>query len=367
MTEQRQGDEHRQAQHSLAAPLALPCGVVLKHRLAKAAMSDSLGNGAGDPSEAQARLYERWAEGGAALSIIGEVQGDPRFPEKPGNLVFNGDSHRGALHALVRRGSVGGAQLWPQLGHAGALSDPEISQPKGPSPLSLDGLRCAGMTLADIEHLPALYAGAARIARDAGFGGVHIHAGHGFLLSQFLSPLFNHRDDAYGGAIEARCRIVLEVIAAVRRAVGPALAIGIKINATDQLDGGLTGEDAVAVVRLLDRASVDLIDISGGTYFPGAPASSEGVSRNGPYFLDFARRAKAVTQVPLMLTGGFTTRQQAAAAVAGGAVDVVGLARAMALDVELANTWLGEAGGDPAFPSALGGNNRIPSSSKNAT
>ncbi len=336
--------------HVLGRSLELPCGAVLKNRIAKSAMSDSLGDGAGDPTEAQVRLYERWAEGGAALSVIGEVQGDPRFPEKPGNLVFGAHSDRQAIQSLATRGTIDGAHLWPQLGHAGALSHAPISEPKGPSALNLEGLRCAGLSIEEIEALPPLYARTAAFAKDAGFGGVHIHAGHGFLLSQFLSPLFNRRSDGYGGSIEARCEIVLRVIDDVRRSVGTDFPIGIKINSTDKLEGGLTEDDALAVVGLLDRSSIDLIDISGGTYFPGAKASSDGVSDSGPYFLDFARRAKRTTKVPLMLTGGFQTRDQAVDAVASGAVDMVSSARAMVLDPRLAAAWLTEEGGDPDFP-----------------
>ena len=336
--------------HVLGRALELPCGATLKNRIAKSAMSDSLGNGEGDATEAQARLYERWAEGGAAVSIIGEVQGDPRFPEKPGNLVFGPGTDRQAIRSLVSRAVIEGAHLWPQLGHAGALSHPPISQPKGPSALDMEGLQCAGMSGEDIQALPGMYARTAAYAQDAGFSGVHLHAGHGFLLSQFLSPLFNRRSDGYGGSIEARCRIVLEVIADVRRAVGPSFPIGIKINSTDKLEGGLTEDDALEVVRLLDQTSVDLIDISGGTYFPGAKASSDGVSASGPYFLAFARRAKGVTDVPLMLTGGFERREQAVEALTGGAADMVSLARAMVLNPRLAEAWLSEAGGDPEFP-----------------
>lgn len=335
---------------ALRSSLELPCGAVLKNRLAKSAMSDSLGNGEGDPTEAQVRLYERWAHGGAAVSIIGEVQGDPRYAEKPGNLVFGPQTDRQAIRSLVSRAVIGGAHLWPQLGHAGALSHLPISQPKGPSALDIDGLQCAGMSGEEILELPGMYAKTAAYAKNAGFSGVHVHAGHGFLLSQFLSPLFNRRDDGYGGSIEARCRIVLEVIAEVRRAVGPSFPVGIKINSTDRLEGGLTEDEALEAVRLLDRTSVDLIDISGGTYFPGAKASSEGSSTGDPYFLEFARRAKEVTDVPLMLTGGFERREQAVDALTDGAVDMVSLARAMVLNPRLAETWLTADGGDPEFP-----------------
>ena len=200
----------------LDRPLELPCGAILKNRLIKSAMSDSLGDGAGNPTEAQIRLYERWAEGGAALSLIGEVQGDSRYPEKPGNLVLAPDCNLQAMQALSRRGSANGAHIWPQLGHAGALSHLPISLPRGPSALNVEGLRCAGMSLEDIRELPGIYARAATFAKDAGFSGVQIHAGHGFLLSQFLSPLFNRRMDAYGGPVAGRFRIISEIIDAVR-------------------------------------------------------------------------------------------------------------------------------------------------------
>lgn len=334
----------------LGRPLELPCGVVLKNRLTKSAMSDSLGDGKGDATEAQARLYERWAEGGAALSLIGEVQADPRYPEKPGNLVLGPDTDQKALRSLARRGATDGAHIWPQLGHAGALSHLPISRPMGPSPLDIEGLQCTGMTIEDIGELPGIYARAASIAKAAGFGGVQVHAGHGFLLSQFLSPLFNHRTDGYGGSIEARFRIVREVIEAVRQAVGASFPIAIKLNSTDKLEGGLTEDEAMEMVRLLDQTSVDLIDISGGTYFPGAAASSDSTSGNGPYFLDFARRVKKATAIPVMATGGFKTRKQAVDAVESGAVDMVGLGRAMAMNANLARDWLHAKGGDPVFP-----------------
>ncbi|MEM8687875.1 MAG: oxidoreductase [Pseudomonadota bacterium] len=337
--------------HVLGQSLELPCGAVLKNRLAKSAMSDSLGDGAGNPTAAQTRLYERWADGGAALSMIGEVQVAPHYPEKPGNLVLGRRSERSLLSALTRRATGHGAHLWPQLGHAGALAHPPISVPKGPSALDLPGLRCAGLSAREVESLPGLYADAAVLAKEVGFTGVHLHAGHGFLLSQFLSPLFNRRTDRYGGSIEARCAIVLAIIAEVRRRVGPRFPIGIRINASDKLEGGLTEADALEVVHLLDRTTIDLIDVSGGTYFPGAKASSDGVADDGPYFLEFAQKAKALTRVPLMLTGGIRTRAQAAETVIGGAADMVGLARAMALNPQLADSWLSERGGDPHFPS----------------
>ena len=344
--------EHQPAtsHHVLLSSLELPCGTVLKNRIVKSAMSDSLGNGEGDPTEAQIRLYERWANGGAAVSIIGEVQGDPGYPEKPGNLVFGVKSNRSAIQRLVSRAMIDGAHLWPQLGHAGALSHQPISQPKGPSALDVPGLKCTGMSVEEVQELPSMFARTAAFAKKAGFSGIHLHAGHGFLLSQFISPLFNRRNDRYGGSVEARCQIILMIIDEVRNAVGPSYPIGIKINATDKLEGGLTENSALEIVRMIGQSSIDLIDISGGTYFPGAKSSSDGVSKSGPYFLNFAQQAKRVTNVPLMLTGGFQTRKHAVDALLSGHVDMVSLARSMVLNPQLPNVWFGVEGGDPGFP-----------------
>lgn len=337
----------------LARALDLPCGVSLKNRLIKSAMSDSLGNGEGNPTTAQMRLYERWVEGGTALSLIGEVQVEPGYPEKPGNLVLMPDCDSEAMKALAQRGSTDGAHIWPQLGHAGALAHLPISQPKGPSALDLEGLKCEGMTLSDIQELPGTYARAAKLAQDYGFGGVQIHAGHGFLFSQFLSPLFNHRSDAYGGSVAGRFRIIQEVIEEVRSVVGSTFPMGIRINSSDKLEGGLTNDDALEVVRILDQTSIDFIDVSGGTYFPGAASSSDRASSSGPYFIDFTRRAKEVTSIPIAATGGFVSRDQAIEAIESGSVDAISLGRAMAIDPNLPNAWMADGngeGGDPQFP-----------------
>nr|WP_298855249.1 NADH:flavin oxidoreductase/NADH oxidase family protein [uncultured Ruegeria sp.] len=333
---------------SLFTPLTLPNGRVLKNRIIKSAMSDSLANGQGNPTAAQIRLYERWAEGGVAASIIGEVQGDPRYPEKPGNLVLDDQADVLAFRDLARRGSVNSAQLWLQLGHAGALAHRPVSQPKGPSAIDFPDFRSEAMSLAEIKAIPDHFARTARRAAELGFGGAQIHAAHGFLLSQFLSPLFNHRADAYGGSIQTRMRLLIETVEAVRAAVPTDFAVTVKLNATDQLDGGLTEEDALRVVAELECKGVDLLDVSGGTYFPGAPSSSERATK-GPYFLDFARAARALISTPLMVTGGFKHREEAEAAIVSGDVDAVGIARGFVLDPDLPRTWQAEKE-DPVFP-----------------
>ena len=322
----------------LFKPLELPCGVVLKNRIAKSAMSDSLGDGCGNPTDVQLRLYERWAEGGLGVSIIGEVQGNPSVAEKPGNLVLHEGSDLSGFKALAQKGAIDGAQLWLQLGHAGAMAYPPISNPKGPSEIDIPGLSCAALTRDEILSLPAEFARTASLAKQLGFGGVQVHAAHGFLLSQFLSPLFNKRDDEYGGSIEARMRLLLDVVDEVRNAVGPGFPVAIKLNATDQLEGGFHETDALKVIAALDRTSIDLIDISGGTYFPGAKSASDS-SGGGPYFLEFSEQARPLTTKPLMVTGGFKSLQQAANAVTHSGVEMVGLARALAVDPDLPSKW----------------------------
>jgi 2,4-dienoyl-CoA reductase-like NADH-dependent reductase (Old Yellow Enzyme family) len=312
-------------------------------------MSDSLGDGAGNPTDDQIRLYERWAKGGLALSIIGEVQATPHFAEKPGNLILNGHSDRDLLKRLAKAGATDNAHLWLQLGHAGAMADVPISTPKGPSALDLPGLTCSALTLDEIHALPAEFARTASLAKELGFGGVEVHAAHGFLLSQFLSPLFNKREDAYGGSLQNRMRLLLEVIEAVREAVGPGYPVGIKLNATDQLEGGFAEDESRDVVAAIDKTAIDLIDISGGTYFPGAASSSDRAG-SGPYFLEFADRAREKTKIPLMVTGGFKTLAQAESAVVEGKADVIGLARALVVDPELPSFWLSGQRSEPPFP-----------------
>jgi 2,4-dienoyl-CoA reductase-like NADH-dependent reductase (Old Yellow Enzyme family) len=333
----------------LSQPLNLPCGVVLKNRIVKSAMSDSLADGQGNPTDAQARLYEKWAEGGVGLSIIGEVQVDPNFPERPGNLVLSEKSNLQDLQSLTTRAKVNSAHIWTQLGHAGGLSYLPISRPKGPSALKIENFECAGMSEAEITQLPNIYSKAAMIAKEAGFTGVQIHAGHGFLLSQFLSPLFNHRQDEYGGDIKSRCKIIIDIIDKVRNVVGENFPIGIKINCTDQLEGGLTQQDALSAMSILDKTSIDLIEISGGSYFPGAKASSDSLTK-GPYFIDFAKKAKQRTSIPIVVTGGFKTREEAITSLQSNAGDMIGIARALVLDPKLANNWLNNTGIDPKFP-----------------
>lgn len=332
----------------LFTPLDLPNGQQLKNRLIKSAVSDMLGDGRGNPTAAQQHLYARWAEGGVAASIVGEVQSGPGSPEASGNLILNDKSDDNAFRALAEAGGRAESALWLQLGHAGALTPPELGSPVGPSALNLPDLQARELSVAEIRKLPMAFARTAARAEQLGFAGVQIHAAHGFLLSQFLSPLFNRRTDAYGGPVRNRMRLLLEVVEAVRDAVCPGFTVALKLNSSDGLEGGLEETDALVITAELDGTGLDLIDISGGTYFPGAPASSDQPS-SGPYFLEFAKAVRRLTDIPLMATGGFKLRQEAEAAIATGAVDVVGLARALILNPSLPHDWK-QGKSDPAFP-----------------
>ncbi len=324
---------------ALFQTLDLPSGKRLRNRLIKSAMSDMLGDGRGTPTPAQRRLYTRWAEGGISASIVGEVQGSADYPEASGNLVLNDQSDMAAFRALADAGQRDGADLWLQLGHAGALTPTDLGVPAGPSKIDEPALKARALTRAEIKDIPDAFARTAAQAKELGFGGVQIHAAHGFLLSQFLSPVFNHRTDAYGGSVRNRMRLLVETVSAVRQAVDPDYTVALKINSSDGLMGGLEEEDTLAIIAELDRTGIDLIDISGGTYFPGAPASSDRAA-SGPYFLDFAKAARPMTRTPLMVTGGFKTKAEAEAALARGAVDAIGLARAMVLNPSLPRDWM---------------------------
>ncbi|WP_028465109.1 oxidoreductase [Nisaea denitrificans] len=333
----------------LDKPLHLPCGAVLKNRIAKAAMSDDLGDGQGSPTDSQQRLYALWADGGAGMSLVGEVQIGPWAPENYGNLVLEPLGEAERFRGLSDAATANGAHFWAQLGHAGALAVSVSGPAKAPSAIDVSGIHAVEMTSDEVEALPAAYAQAALNARSVGFTGVEIHAAHGFLLNQFLSPLFNRRTDRWGGTPEKRAVLLLEIIAAVRTAVGPDFPMAVKINATDQLAGGIEEAEALGLVTMLDETDIDLIDISGGAYFPGAAAASDG-TKAGPYFLDFARLARERTGKPLMTAGGFKKRMDAEEAVSSGAVDMVGLARALAIDPALPGKWLSKSGEEPVFP-----------------
>lgn len=335
---------------SLADPLVLPCGATLRNRIAKAAMSEDLADPGYVPGERLLRLYRRWGAGGAGLLITGNVMIDPTALGEPHNVVIEPDSRVEPLRAWAEAGQGGGAQMWPQINHPGRQSPRMLSrQPVAPSavPMQIPGKVFAtprALAPAEIEALVERFAAAAGRCQAAGFAGVQIHGAHGYLISQFLSPLSNQRDDDWGGDPVRRRRFLVEVVRAMRAKVGPRYPVGVKLNSADFQRGGFTEEESMEVVEVLEAEGVDLLEISGGTYERPAvvgmlPEQKESTRLREAYFLDYARRVRARTRMPLMLTGGMRTSAGMAAALAEG-VDVVGMARPFALQPEIARGLL---------------------------
>lgn len=350
----------------LAAPLTLPCGTVLHNRLAKAAMSESLGGRSNGPTPRLDRLYAAWAAGGAALVITGNVMVDHRYLGEPRNVALDDERHLAALTTWADAGSAHGTQLWMQLNHPGRQTPRHLTrQPVAPSAVrSQAGGRAFAtprpLTDVEVHEIVARFAATAALASRAGFGGVQVHGAHGYLVSQFLSPHTNLRTDAWGGSASARMRFPIAVVRAIRERVGPRFPIGFKLNSADFQRGGFTQEESLEVASALGDAGVSLLEISGGTYERPAMVGQaahqrDSTRRREGYFLDYAERARAATAIPLMLTGGFRTGAAMREAVAGGAVDVVGLGRPLTVEPDLpARLLAGTAESSRVRPIAVG-------------
>ncbi|CAD5109913.1 NADH:flavin oxidoreductase/NADH oxidase family protein [Zestomonas carbonaria] len=344
---------------TLFQPLRLPNGQVIPNRIAKAAMEENLADAEHAPGEALIRLYRTWAEGGAGLIITGNVMVDRHALTGPAGVVLESDRHlaRFADWAEVCRSR--GAQAWMQINHPGRQMMANLGQPAlGPSAVAvnipgLDKLfaQPRALTEAEIERLIQRYVATAVLAERAGFSGVQIHAAHGYLFSQFLSPLSNRRSDQWGGSLENRARILLRTVAAVRAEVSSQFCVAVKLNSADFQRGGFDAEDAVAVMWMLNKQAVDLVELSGGSY--ESPAM-QGQTRDGSslareaYFLEFAERIAAEARMPVMVTGGIR-RRAVAERVLQGKVAMLGMATALALDPELPRRWQSgeEAGVEP--------------------
>ncbi|MGW4632155.1 nitroreductase family deazaflavin-dependent oxidoreductase [Nocardia sp. NPDC004415] len=337
---------------ALSDPLALPCGQVLPNRLMKAALSEGLGTADFGPDERLDRLYRRWGTGGFGLIVTGNVMVDRTQLGEPGNVVVEDERHLGALHRWAETAKAGGSRVWMQINHPGRQANPLASktQPVAPSAIALDipGVPAPrALTDTEITDLVHRYATTARVAEAAGFDGVQIHGAHGYLVSQFLSPLANQRTDRWGGDAQRRARFVLEVVRAIRAEVSDSFAVAIKLNSADFQRGGFTEDESRAVISLLAAERLDLIEISGGSYespaMMGRPVTrSASTAAREAYFLDYARSVRALAgAVPLAVTGGFRTRTAMDAAVDSGECDVVGLGRPSTLDPGAAGELLG--------------------------
>jgi len=297
----------------LGSPLDLPCGATLPNRLAKAAMSEGLADADNQPTLRLEALYSRWANSGAGLLFTGNFQVDRWHLERPSNVVLDDEADLPALAAVAAAGKAGGSHFWAQLSHTGRqVSDAINPAPLSPSSVDIDVPRGLGysfakprkMTEADIDHAVRQFAFAAQYARRAGFTGVQLHAAHGYLISQFLSPLSNRRIDRWGGSLENRSRFLLAIIDAVRDAVGSDFPIGIKLNSSDFQKGGFTNTECIELVRRLNDSNLDLLELSGGSLEQpkvvgisvrdeGEDKLPESTIKREAYFVEFAGAVRA--------------------------------------------------------------------------
>ncbi len=314
-------------------------------------MSETLGTTDNRVTAKLTRLYRAWARGGTGLSVTGNVMIDRRALGEPCNVVLEDRRDMDRLKAWARAGRENGTHLWMQINHPGKQAPAALNRETvSPSavPFSDPNLKRffhvpRALTVAEIEDLVRRFGETAALAKEAGFSGVQIHGAHGYLVSQFLSPRHNRREDAYGGSAENRRRFVLEVYDEIRRRVGDDFPVSIKLNSADFQKGGFTEEESLAVVEALDARGIDLIEISGGTYEAPRMAGQgqrESTRRREAYFLSYAEQVRSRVKVPLMVTGGFRSREGMAAALEDGATDVIGLARPLVLDPAFSNRLL---------------------------
>lgn len=334
---------------SLFTPLTLPNGNIIANRIAKAAMEENLASAQHTPSEPLYRLYQAWAEGGAGLIISGNVMIDLTAMTGPGGLVLEDDTALDSFKHWAAIGQSRGAQFWLQINHPGRQMPASLGQPTfAPSAVALDlgkmshyFVQPQAMTEAQIQQVIARFITTAKLAEQAGFSGVQVHAAHGYLLSQFLSPRTNQRNDKWGGSLENRARLLVEVVKGIRAQVNPRFALAVKLNSADFQRGGFSSDDAREVVLMLNQLKVDLVELSGGSY--EAPAM-QGAARDGrtlareAYFLEFASELAKAATMPVMVTGGIK-RLSVAQQVLDNGVDMVGIATALAISPDLPQQW----------------------------
>ena len=327
---------------TLARPFELPNGQVVRNRTAKSAMSEGLATASGEISDELLTLYERWGRGGIGLCITGNVMIDRHALGEPGNVVVETGADEERLRMWASAGKATGATLYMQLNHPGRqvprfLNDRAVAPSAVPMKPQMRSYfpPPEALTGDEINEIIARFATAASIAERAGFDGVQVHGAHGYLVSQFLSPLTNQRDDDWGGTPQKRQRFALEVCRAIRAATTDRFGLGIKINSADFQRGGFsTDESRDAIIALADEG-LEFVEVSGGTYeSPAMVSAKPSTIAREAYFLEFAEQIRADIDTPIILTGGFRSSRAMAAAINSGAIDFVGMARPLAINPE---------------------------------
>ena len=322
-----------------------------KNRFFKSAMSETLGDRNNSPTVGLVNLYRRWSRGGAGILMSGNVMVDRNAIGEPGNVVVEDERDLAMLKRWAQAGTQMNTELWMQINHPGKQSPKSLSkEPVAPSAIALSGGVAAAfnppraLTEEEILDIIKRFGNTARIAKKAGFTGVQIHSAHGYLVNQFLSPHHNQREDQWGGNAENRMRFLMEVYREMRRQVGEDFPIGIKLNSADFQRGGFTEEESMQVLETIDKAGIDLIEISGGNYenpviFKGGNVRESSKKREA-YFLDYADKARQLVKAPIVVTGGFRSAKGMEDALESGSVDMVGIAKPFAMYPDLPNQIL---------------------------
>jgi 2,4-dienoyl-CoA reductase-like NADH-dependent reductase (Old Yellow Enzyme family) len=298
--------------NTIFTPYTLSNGAIIPNRLVKAAMEENLANTLQQPDDALFNLYEAWAKGGVGLMITGNVMIDPLAMTGPGGVVLDPNS---ALEPFIQWAKIAkqnNARIWMQINHPGrqvfkAMGGKNLA----PSAIALDlGKHSSmfsqpkAMTTSDIEEVIQRFVTTAQLAQRAGFDGVQIHAAHGYLLAQFLSPLTNQRNDQWGGKLENRAKLLLEVVKQVRLKCGADFDVAVKLNSADFQRGGFDVDDAETVINMLAQYHVEMVELSGGSYeapaMQGRSADERTLAREA-YFLSLTAQLVQRSPIPLML------------------------------------------------------------------
>ena len=328
----------------LFTPITLPNGTTIKNRFFKSAMSEGMGTRDFQPKKNIATLYKRWAEGGTGLIITGNIMVDPKGTAEPGNIVFDKNSNMEILKNWAKQGQQHGAKVMVQLNHPGKQAPKTVSkQTVAPSAVPLgNGLNKLfstprALATNEVEELIQKFVTSAKVAKEAGFSGVQIHAAHGYLISQFLSPHDNRRTDKYGGSLENRMRFLKEIYLGMREELGKDFNIGIKINSTDFKEDGLTEEDSLKTIIELANLGLDFVEISGGTYERPAMMGATSKSTNQVFFAEYSKKLKQKIEIPVVVTGGIRSINAMNTLLNNNTTDFIGIARPLTIDPNIPN------------------------------
>jgi 2,4-dienoyl-CoA reductase-like NADH-dependent reductase (Old Yellow Enzyme family) len=334
--------------------------LVVKNRVIRAATSETMATADGEATDELARLYSDLARGGAGLIITGHIYVEPRGQYEPRQLGLDRDERVAPLLLVTDEVHRHGGRIFAELSHAGSQSlIPEIT-PLAPSVVAnaIFARPPVEMTESDIENVISSFAAAAARAQRAGFDGVHLHSGNGYLLSQFNSPFANRRDDRWGGDQERRSRFIVEVYRAVRRATGADFPITARLGLADAVTNGLALSDGLAIARQLAAEGLAALEVTYGVMtsyrenirpYAGTRrlrAIGDGMLHRTfsrpvaeAYYRPFARAAKASVDIPVILVGGVRSTEVMDDVISSGDADFLAMARPFVREPDLVNKF----------------------------